>query len=32
MTFLELANRLLIEADISGSGLITTQSQKGEYK
>lgn len=32
MTFLELANRLLSEADISGSGLITTVNQKGEYK
>jgi hypothetical protein len=32
MTFLELANRLLSEANISGSGLITTVNQKGEYK
>src|SRR5574343_486624 len=32
MTFLELANRLLLEADISGSGLVTTTNQKGEYK
>jgi len=32
MTFLELANRLLSEADISGAGLITTANQQGEYK
>ena len=32
MTFLELANRLLSEADISGSGLVTTANQQGEYK
>ena len=32
MTFLELANRLLSESNISGSGLVTTVNQKGEYK
>jgi len=32
MTFLELANRLLSEANISGTGLVTTTNQKGEYK
>lgn len=32
MTFLELANRLLSEADISGAGLVTTANQQGEYK
>lgn len=32
MNFLELANRLLSEADISGSGLVTTVNQQGEYK
>jgi hypothetical protein len=32
MTFLELANRLLLESDISGSGLVTTANQKGEYR
>lgn len=32
MNFLELSNRLLTEAAISGHGLITTEKQRGEYK